>query len=114
MDNDNSSTQFTTGGAHGIIPIYTRRNEIVYGVFETELDTLSNYNSFSTFFFSLGAFFIEKVVNWGHGWSSLVDYKNPFFLVSIFCIFLGGIFFWKKRGLTEKIKRNSTQVTYPL
>ena len=52
-------SNFSFGGSHAV-SVYTTREEIVYGIFENELDSLSEHNTLSMVCFSVGSLFIAN------------------------------------------------------
>lgn len=98
-------TNFTSSA--GIGTIYTKREEIVYNIFETELDMLSEYNHLSTAAFSFGSLFSYKAIDsLGH---PIVETYQWYLLVLV-PLLCGAWLVYKKRGLTSYIKKKSVVV----
>ncbi len=99
-------SNFSFGGSHAV-SVYTTREEIVYGIFENELDSLSEHNTLSMVCFSVGSLFINKVIDdWGLNFNQYYHWA----LLTIIPYLLGSFFLWKKRGLTKKIKEKSKPI----
>lgn len=100
-------SNFTLG--FGIGTIYMKREEIVYNVFESELDMLSVYNHLSTAAFSFGSMFLYKAIE---------SIDHPFletyhWYLLVLLPFLCGVWFlYKKRGLTSYIKKKSVVIKF--
>lgn len=93
----------------GIGTIYTKREEIVYNIFESEMDQLSSYNDISTFCFAFGAMFIDSLM---HSINTKLPILENYKLYLVYIIpWIIGIFFWfKKHGLTSSIKKKSVVI----
>lgn len=99
------------------ISVYTRREEMVYGIYENELDSLSSHNTISVSCFSISAWILSLIpidsiiLDKPFEWKTL----NTFIIiVSIIFLIFGSIHWWKKRGLTQKIKNKSKVIEQKL
>lgn len=100
-------SNFTQGS--GIGTIYTKREEIVYNVFESELDMLSEYNHLSTAAFSVGSMFSYKAID-SLGCPFVDTYH--WYLLFFFPCLIGIWLLCKRRGLTSYIKKKSKIVNF--
>lgn len=98
-----------TGAGSQAISVYTKREEIVYGIFENELDSLSNYNMLSASCFSIGSLFFGKLID---SISNSVPFSGWYFwaLLTFVPYIIGLILFLKIKGLTDKIKNKSKPI----
>lgn len=103
MDDQSS---FIKSGSHAV-SVYTRREEIVFGIFESELDSLSDHNTLSTVCFSMGSLFAGKFID---TLGSPISQNYHWLLLFIVPYILGAIIFWKKMGLTNRIKKKSKPI----
>ncbi len=94
-----------------VVSVHTWREELVYSIYENELESLSSHNTISTACFSIAAFVMAQIplstfiLNKPFEWHT--SYTLLLVISVIFFIF-GGFHWYKKRGLTQKIKSKST------
>lgn len=106
MENNNRSN-FDFGSK--TTSIYTERQVKVFAIHEPELDTLSNFNDFSLACVSLGTWCLTTAFDrWGSG-KEIISY----IVFGIASLLVGGVIWWKKRGITDKIKMESKNITKP-
>ena len=89
--------------------IYTERKVKVFAIHEPELDTLSDFNTFSTVCFSLSTWCFTTAFE---HFDTTKDVK-VYIVFGILSLLVGGIIWYKKRGVTNKIKMDSKNITKP-
>lgn len=106
MEN-NHSPDFNFGSK--TTSIYTERQVRVFAIHEPELDKLTNFNDVSLICFSLGTWCLTTLFDrWG------TDKEITIYIVFSIISFLAGLYFWfLKRGVTNKIKVESKNITKP-
>lgn len=106
MEN-NHSPDFNFGSK--TTSIYTERQVRVFAIHEPELDKLTNFNDVSLICFSLGTWCLTTLFDrWG------TDKEITIYIVFSIISFLSGLYFWfLKRGVTNKIKVESKNITKP-
>ena len=106
MENNHSS-DFNFGSK--TTSIYTERQVRVFAIHEPELDKLTNFNDFSLICFSLGTWCLTTLFDrWG------TDKEIIIYIVFSIISFSAGLYCWfLKRGVTNKIKVESKNITKP-
>jgi hypothetical protein len=109
MENNHSS-DFNFGSK--TTSIYTERQVKVFAIHEPELDTLSYFNAFSTACFSISTWCFTTAFE---HCEAVKDIKNNmiYIVFGILSLLAGGISWYKKRGVTNKIKMESKNITKP-
>lgn len=109
-----SSPAPTTGGT--VRPVYGERRPVMYHLFETEMKSISEFNSESLRWFSIGSFclnfVIAIVVDYAYGGSPLSEFgafclhkAAPFLgVLSIASFAFGGWVLYQKKTLIDLIK----------
>jgi hypothetical protein len=106
MENNNRSN-FDFGSK--TTSIYTERQVRVFAIHEPELDMLSNFNNISTLFFSISTWCLTTAFDrWGTD-KEIISY----ILFGITSLIVGVVIWYKKRGITNKIKMESKNITKP-
>jgi len=104
---DNNSPNFNFGSK--TTSIYTERQVRVFAIHEPELDKLSNFNDFSLVCFSLGTWCLTTVFDRLGTEKEIISYV-VFSIIS----YSAGVFCWLlKRGITNKIKKESKNIIKP-
>lgn len=106
MENNHSSN-FDFGSK--TTSIYTERQVRVFAIHEPELDKLSNFNDFSLVCFSLGTWCLTTAFE---HYPTMEDFK-VYAVFGIVSLLAGGVSWHKKRGVTNKIKMESKNITKP-
>lgn len=109
MEN-NYSSDFNFGSK--TTSIYTERQVKVFAIHEPELDTLSYFNDFSIVCFSLGTWCLTTAFEHFEVAKDINNIKS-YIVFGILSLLAGGISWYKKRGVTNKIKMESKNITKP-
>ncbi len=113
-DKPGSDAKITIGGTGSIVKtVYTERSELLYGVFQSELDSLSLFNWITTLFGSLGLSSIAFLIGF---WADIAKDPNSVtrpsmvgfiafvsIVVSIVSFVISGIAYYKGNSLRDRI-----------